>query len=67
MTKIELTPEEVELFKLFRKHQDEFIVLVNHNVFEIKNGSAELHFDSNGNLASINAHVKVWRNPQKLY
>ena len=64
MVTIELTHEEAEAFKLFRKHQDEFVLLVHNNIFEIKNGSAELHFDSNGNLASINAHVKVWRNPQ---
>lgn len=61
---IELTDEEAKLFKLFREHQDEFVILVEHNIFEIKNGSAELHFDSNGNLSSVNAHVKVWRNPQ---
>lgn len=62
MIKLEITEEDALLFKLFREYQDEFRLLVEHNIFEIKNGSAEIHFDSRGNMASINAHIKVWKN-----
>lgn len=38
-----------------------FNILFNAGVFTIANGSAELHFNSNGDLAAIDIHKKVFR------
>lgn len=51
---IELTPEQEEMVKL----------MLFAGVFDIRNGSAELHFDSLGRLASIDGHIKMFRKQQ---
>lgn len=61
ITVIELTPEEAAMFLAFREHQAAIQVLIGSGVFNIRNGSAELHFDPRGALASIDMHVKVFR------
>ncbi len=58
---IELTEAEALAFKLFREHQDRFMLLVENRVFDLRNGSAELHFDPQGEIASIDLHAKVFR------
>lgn len=61
MTQITLTDEEATSFLKWREHQATFDVLMSTGVFDIRNGSAELHFDRTGQLASIDTHVKVFR------
>lgn len=61
---ITLTKDEAASFMKWREHQDAFELLLSHNIFDIKNGSAELHFNSVGHIASIDAHVKLFRRPQ---
>ena len=56
-----LTKADAASFKKWREHQALFELLLKHSIFDIKNGSAELHFDPAGHLASIDAHVKVYR------
>ena len=41
--------------------EESIAILVEAGVFSIKNGSAELHFDSMGRLASIDVHQKAFR------
>lgn len=45
---------DAEKFLLFQRYYDTFSLLVESGVFEIKNGSAALHFDKNGELLAIN-------------
>jgi len=59
---IYLNNEEIELFKLFREHQNDFQVLIDNKVFEIKNGKAILNFDKNGKLRQIDVNKINWRN-----
>jgi hypothetical protein len=50
---IELTDEDAELFKLFRKHQDQFKVLLEEGVMTFSNGRATVHKDSMGEIALV--------------
>lgn len=59
-----LTAEEAASFRAWREHQGTFELLLAHQIFEIRNGSAELHFNAAGQIASIDAHVKVFRLPK---
>lgn len=43
MTTIELTEEDVELFKTFRKYQDQFKILLDAEVFNDYTGSKTIH------------------------
>ncbi len=43
--KIELSLQDAELFKLFRKYQDPFKQLLDNGVFEPLNGSKIIHKD----------------------
>lgn len=61
MIKVELTKKDAELFKVFREYQDRFELLLAHNIFEIKNGHAEIHFDYSGNIHNIKAHLNIYR------
>lgn len=61
MIKVELTEKEAHSFKKWREHQDTFDVLLENNIFEIKNGSAEIHFDKDGEIHNLKAHVNVYR------
>lgn len=60
-TTVMLTAEEAELFMRFREHQTEFKQLLEAGLFGIKSGSAEIHFDIDGALASIDMHFRVFR------
>lgn len=46
--------EDAQKFLLFQQYYDVFSLLVENGVFDIKNGSAALHFDKNGELLAIN-------------
>lgn len=46
--------EDANKFLLFQQHFEPFSIMLDSGVFEIKNGSAVLHFDSNGTLQAIN-------------
>lgn len=48
---IELTPAQIE----------SVAIMLKSGVFEIKNGSVELHFDSLGRLAAVESHQKLFR------
>lgn len=46
--------EDAQKFLLFQQYYDIFTLMVESGVFDIKNGSAALHFDKNGELLAIN-------------
>lgn len=46
--------EEALQFLLFKKHYSKIAVLIKANVFEQKNATISLNFDSVGDLKSIN-------------
>lgn len=48
-----LKPEEAALFILFMKHYDKIGFMFKEGVFDTRNGSAELHFNPQGDLHSI--------------
>ena len=56
LTSIELSPDEVDSFKTFRQYQDNIVKLLNSRIFDIKNGSAVIHFDGDGNVRIIERH-----------
>jgi hypothetical protein len=48
-----LSEIEAKKWVTFQKHYDLFMLLVEKGVFDQKNGSVALHFDSVGNLQTI--------------
>lgn len=46
--------EDAEKFLLFQRYFEQFSLLVDNGVFNIRNGSAVLHFDKKGDLLAIN-------------
>jgi len=46
-------PIDVSKWKIFQQHYDVFTVLVDAGVFNTKNGSIALNFDSQGTLQNI--------------
>ncbi len=65
LIKIDLSEEEVELFKQFRKNQDNFEYLLREGVFDLKNSEAILDFDSSGFLGHIKMGVHKYRKKNK--
>lgn len=48
LTKIELTDEDAKLFLEFRKFQNDFTIIFNAGVFDLRNAQAVINFDSFG-------------------
>jgi hypothetical protein len=61
MITIQITEEDAELFKLFRKHQDLFVVLLKAGVNDIANGKLVLNYNYLGELCDVErqVHFKV--------
>jgi hypothetical protein len=49
-----IADEEATQFLLFQQHYEPFTILVDSGVFDIRNGSAILHFDNQGILQAVN-------------
>lgn len=60
-TVLELNAQEIQSFMAWREHQDTFEKLQELGVFGVRNGSVELHFDTEGNLSSALLHFKVFQ------
>lgn len=54
-TKIELTKEDAERFKLFMQHYDNFNKLLAGGFFNIRGASGTAHFDKDGNIRKVEA------------
>jgi hypothetical protein len=63
MVNVTLSEQEAQSFLKWREHQANFEILLENGVFDVRNGSVELHFNVAGHVASIDAHIKVFRAP----
>lgn len=61
-----LTTPEAMLFRSFQQFHATFALLAQKGVFDIKSGSATLHFDSQGNIQKIERHDNLFDARQKL-
>lgn len=48
-----LTTPEAMMFREFQQFHNTFALLCSKGVFDIKGGSATIHFDANGNIKNI--------------
>lgn len=48
------------MFKDFQKFHETFALLVSKGVFDIKSGSATIHFDSQGEIALIERNDRLY-------
>lgn len=55
-----ITPQEAMQFRNFQQYHAQFMLLVSKGVFDIKNGSAVLHFDNNGIIQKIDRHDPLY-------
>tara|TARA_R110000868_G_scaffold86958_1_gene243522 strand:- start:11671 stop:11889 length:219 start_codon:yes stop_codon:yes gene_type:complete len=46
--------EEAQKFLLFQRYYEQFSLLVDSGVFDVRNGSVVLHYDKSGGLMAIN-------------
>lgn len=53
LIKIEITTPEAILFRSFMEFNNTFALLIKAGVFDVKNGSATIHFGPNGEVTSI--------------
>lgn len=56
-----MTAEEAALFVIFQKNYDSIAFMIAQGVFDIKQGSATLSFDSEGTLLAIEKKSVVHR------
>lgn len=61
MNTLLLNDADAASFIRWQKYRDKFELLVETQVFDVKNGSAEIHFDPQGEIRSIDLHAKVYR------
>jgi hypothetical protein len=61
MTKITLSDKDAALFLEFQEHYQTFSTLRDSGVFEIRNGIAQLNFDSNGTITDIDCNFKLFK------
>ena len=63
-TIVYMTPEQVALFILFQQHYDNIGFLMQHNVFDMKQGNVHLSFDNDGLIKSIKKETFEYRFPK---
>ena len=51
--KIELTPEEAEMYKKYCQHHGLFVALLKGGVFDVKRGEVTLNFSDRGEIIDI--------------
>ncbi len=51
-----LTPPDAELFKSYQEFHQTFALLCKSGVFDIKSGSATIHFDNLGVIQKVERH-----------
>lgn len=60
-TTITLNDHEATLFREYLRHADNFELITASGVMDIREGSAEIHFDAQGRIGAIKAHVNVYK------
>lgn len=63
---IELTDKEAKQFVAFKKYQTIFETMDKAGVFDIRRGSAEIHFDERGEIGIINMHANIYNKREIL-
>lgn len=58
---VNLSPADSLLFVEFRRRQDIFAELVKGGVFDLRSGSATIHFDADGILRKIEKNEVVFK------
>ena len=61
-----LTTPEALLFKDFQQFHQTFALLCEKGVFDIKSGSAVIHFDNLGKIQKIERHDNLFDNRVKV-
>lgn len=61
MISVQMTNAEAVLFKKFQQVFTTFETMDKAGVFEIRNGSAEMHFDFDGTVREISRHDKLYK------
>lgn len=61
MIKIDLTEDDALLFRAFREHQENFSILYASGVFNVRSGSATLHFNIDGCLDGVDIDIPIFR------
>jgi len=57
----EFNEEQKELFELFEKHHKMFKVLHDAKVFNVKNGTVEIHIDKSGQVSKVRAIINTYK------
>lgn len=58
--KIDLKPKDAELFKTFRKYQDDISLLINTGVFDLEEGQIILN-KKNNQIQNIRFHLTPYK------
>ncbi len=61
MQTVHLNDDEASSFLEWRKQQNNWEILMRAGIFTIRNGSAEIHFNHNGDIASVDQHLMTFR------
>lgn len=59
LTAVELTPEQALLFRTFMEHYDTIEFMTKSGVWDVRNGSVQLHFDRGGACRTIEKRTIV--------
>jgi len=62
-----LTTPEAQMFKDFQQFHATFALLCSSGVFDIKNGSATIHFDNLGEIKKIERNDSLYDNRVKKF
>lgn len=61
MQSIELTDKEALMFLAWRGHQETFDIILNSGILDLREASAEIHFDPQGKVGSIKVNGPVYK------
>ena len=64
-TVVELSAQEAELFKQFRKHQELFTIMCQYGALDVKNGNVILSFDPAGVLKDIKGDLSLYHRTRR--
>lgn len=55
-----ISDQEAIQFRLFQQHYSQFMLMVNKGVFQVRDGSVEVHFDHTGTIQKIDRHDPLY-------
>ena len=58
---IKMTPTELEIVDIVKKHFSDLTILINNGVFEFKNGKIIINKDNDGHIREIRKEQISWR------